>query len=209
MQCMTQPGNWSSGGSIALLFIIARSSIFSAPYLGGPACITSRRASGYCVTNPTASNRTACSCKRNTAQAPNQTQVRHCCRKLGVNHHSSVMPRWLAPQGGSTPSWAVFPSSSCKIKANLGFKAARVPGARSWPQAPPCHPAAHCSPGLALAGDHRGQCSLLAPLTASSGSLALCLSTTKVHQASSFVKWGCISLFGKYFGAGSGDSYKC
>lgn len=123
-----------------MLFIIARSCIFSAPYLGGPACITSRRASRYRVTNPTASNRIARSCKRNTAQAPNQMQVRHCCCKLGMNHHSPVMPRWLAPQGGSTPSWAVFPSSSCKIKANLGFKAARVPGARSWPGSSPLPP---------------------------------------------------------------------
>lgn len=171
-----------------MLFIIARSSIFSAPYLGGPACITSRRASRYRVTNPTASNRIACSCKRNTAQAPNQTQVRHCCCKLGMTHHSPVMPRWLAPQGGSTPSWAVFPSSGCKIKANLGFRAARVPRAQSWPQAPPCHPATQCSPGLALAGEHGGQCSFSAPLTASSGSLALCLSTNKLHQASLSVK---------------------
>ena len=111
-----------------MLFIIARSSIFSAPYLGGPACITSRRASGYRVTNPTANNRIARPCKRNTAQALNEIQVRHCCCKRSVDRHSPVVPRCLAAQGGSTSSWAVLPSSSRKVKANLGFKAARVPG---------------------------------------------------------------------------------
>lgn len=150
MLCMTQPGNRSSGGSIALLFIIARSSIFSAPYLGGPAPIASRGASGYHVINPTANNRIACPRKRSTAQALNQIQVRHCCCKLSVDHRSPLVPGGLAPQGGSTSSPELLPSSSHKVKANLGFKAVRVPGARMLPHAP-TRRVTGCSPGLALA----------------------------------------------------------
>lgn len=136
MRCMMQPGSWSSWGCIASPFIIARSSIFSAPYLRGPARIASRRASGYCVTNRTANNRIARPCKRGTAQALNQIQVRHCCCKLSMDHHSPAVPRCLAPQGGSTSSWAVLPASSRKLD-NLGFKAAGVLGAQSQPQATP------------------------------------------------------------------------
>lgn len=145
-----------------MLFIIARSRIFPAPYVGQPAELPSRRASGHRVTNPTTDS------NRGAAAASSARTV--------------PAPLCPVPQGGSTSSWVALPSSSHRAKAVLGFKAVGVPGALSRPQAPQ-----YCL-GLALTGEHRDPRSLLAPLTAGSGSLALHLSTNKLHQPSLFVK---------------------
>ena len=183
-------------GASPCSLIIARSSIFSAPYLGGPAHITSRRASGYRMINPRLiTGQPACArgiLHRHWIKSPSGCVQVSCTTQC-------------APQGGTTSSWAVLPSSSCKGKVNLGFKTAGVPGDRSQPHTPTWR-ATHCSQGLSPAGEHRAPCSLPALQTAGSGSFALRLSINKFHQASAFVKSGCVTLFGKYFGARSEDT---
>lgn len=113
-----QPESWSSGGSIMLLCVTARSSLFSALYMGEQPTLLVGVPAGAAWQIPAQpaqismiGNRITCLCEGK--QALNQTQVRHRCHKaLTTAIPTSKMGPSQSPHRKPVPTLPLSPICS-------------------------------------------------------------------------------------------------